>query len=311
MLPAKHSLKFLIVTLLLLSACNQVTPTANSTPFSSPLPPQTTPSPIALTASATPALPSPTPAPLAARVNQEGFLLVDYEAELKRLQASLKDLGQDMPPADQVQNALDEGINQALLAQSAAQAGFRLSDADFQKRYDALVTQAGGQAAFADWLARNFYSEDSFRRALRRSIAAAWQRDAIISKAPVSAEQIHARQILVLNEDLANRLYAQLQAGADFATLSSSVDPDSGGELGWFPKGYLLLPEIEQAAFALQPGKYSPIIKTSYGYHILYVIERDANHPLSADARVELQRKLVTNWLKERRAQSQVEILVK
>ncbi len=152
---------------------------------------------------------------------------------------------------------------------------------------------------------------NSFRRALRRSIAAAWQRDQVLAKAPTTAEQIHARQILVLNEDLANRLYAQLQAGADFATLALQVDPDSGGELGWFPKGYLLLPEIEQAAFSLQPGKYSPITKTSYGFHIVYVTERDPNRPLSADARLELQRKLLSNWLKERRAQSQVEILVK
>jgi peptidyl-prolyl cis-trans isomerase C len=319
MLPSKQLIIPLIVILLLLSACSQVSPTANlsissPTPPSNPLPSAVAATPTGVgtpSPSATPALPSPTPAPLAARVNQQGIWLADYEAELKRLQSSLKELGQNMPEADQKQRVLDLWIDQSLLAQAAAVAGYQLSDADFQKRLDTLVTQAGGQTAFSDWLARNFYTEESFRRALRLSIAAAWQRDALISKAPQTADQVHARQILVLNEDLANRLYAQLQAGADFATLSSQVDPESGGELGWFPKDYLILPEIEQAAFALQPGKYSPILKTTYGYHIVFMVERDANHPLSADARLEMQRKLLSGWLKEHRAQSQLEILVK
>ena len=312
MVSLKHSISILVLVGMLLSACSQATPTANSTPLPSKTSqPGPTSSPLPPIATAIPIPPSPTPAPLAAKVNQEGILLADYEAEQQRLQSGLKDVGQDLPASDQKQTVLDELINQVLLAQSAAQTGYQLSDADFQKRLDTLITQAGGPQGFGDWLNRNAYTEDSFRRLLRRSLAAAWQRDQVTAKSPTASEQIHARQILVLNEDLANRLYAQLQAGADFATLSLQMDPDSGGELGWFPKGYLYLPEIEQAAFALQPGKYSPIIKTSYGFHIVYVIERDPNRLLSADARLEMQRKILSNWLKERRAQSQVEILVK
>ena len=306
----KHSIYIFILSLLL-SACGQTTSTVNSTPFSSTPQPGPSASSLPPVSTAAQLQPNPTPAPLAAKVNQEGILLAEYEAEQLRLQSGLKDVGQEMPAADQNQTVLDELINQVLLAQSAAQAGYQLSDADFQKRLEALIVQTGGQAGFGDWLTRNAYTEDSFRRALRRSFAAAWQRDQVAAKVPASAEQIHARQILVLNEDLAISLYAQLQAGADFATLSLKTDPDSGGELGWFPKGYLFLPEIEQAAFELQPGKYSPIIKTSYGFHIVYVIERDPNRALSTDARTEMQRKTLNNWLKERRAQSQVEILVK
>lgn len=247
---------------------------------------------------------------MAARVNNEGIPLEEYNGELQRLQAALKETSKEMNAEDQKQTVLQELEDQLLLAQSAVKGGFQLSDAEFQKRYEDVIARTGGAQAFADWLKRNFYSESVYRSALRRSLAATWQRDQLIGKVPATADQVHARQILVLNEDLANSLYKQLQAGADFATLSLKVDPDSGGEMGWFPRGYLFLPEIENAAFSLEPGKYSPVIKTTYGFHIVYVIEREANHSLSPDARLQIQRSAVNNWLKERRGQSQIEILL-
>ena len=299
-----------LAALLLLSACKPAT-TKTTNPVATSTQSGSTATPSQPSASATPLGPTPTQPPLAAKVNNEVITQADFDAELQRYQAALKEVGQDAPPADQTQTVIQEMIDQVLLAQAAKQAGYTLSDADFQKRLDDVVAKNGGAQSFADWLQRNFYTEDTFKQALRLSLAAAWQRDQVIAAAPTTADQVHARQMLLLNEDLANKLYAQLQAGADFATLALQVDPDSGGELGWFPRGYLLLPEIENAAFALQPGHYSPIIKTAYGYQIIYVIERDANHPLSPDALQKAQSVYLQNWLKDRRAQSQIEILVK
>ena len=299
--------------LLLLAACGQTAPTGApiATPALNPTPlPGTTQTPLPPTPTPTPLLPSPTPPPMAARVNNEGITLEEYNGELQRLQAGLKETGKEMSADVQQQTVLDELTNQVLLAQAAYKSGYLLSESDFQVRLDALIAKNGGPQSFTDWLTRNFYTEAGLRAALSRSIAAAWQRDQLIAKTPTTADQVHARQILVLNEDLANSLYSQLQSGANFATLSLKVDPDSGGELGWFPRGYLFLPEIENAAFSLEPGKYSPVIKTTYGYHIVYLIERDAKHPLSPDAILQAQRSLIAAWLKEQRAQSRVEILV-
>jgi len=300
---------------LLLAACGQVSPTpptlvvpattqptAQTGPTFTALPPTVTPTPL---------LPSPTPAPLAARINNAKLTLAEYNSELQRLQQGLKETGKPMSADEQRQTVLQDLTDQMLLAQAAAQGGYTLSDADFQKRLSAVITSGGGAAAFADWLTRNFYTEDSFGQALRRSMAAAWQRDQLIAAAPTTAEQVHARQILVLNEDLAKRLVAQLQAGTNFETLAIQMDPESGGELGWFPRNYLFLPEIEAVAFDLQPGKYSAIIKTSYGYHIVYSIERDANRALAPDARLQAQRLFLKTWLTDQRKKSQVEILIK
>lgn len=139
-------------------------------------------------------------------------------------------------------------------------------------------------------------------------MAAVWQRDQIVASVPEVAEQVHARQILVVDEALANQILGQIQAGASFDTLAFQYDPLTGGDLGWFPRGYLTQPAVEEAAFALQAGEISPLIHTDFGYHILKVIERDDAHPLAADARQALQRLALSDWIDQQKAKSTIEI---
>ena len=85
----------------------------------------------------------------------------------------------------------------------------------------------------------------------------------------------------------AEDLLKQIKAGGNFADLASknSDDPGSkatGGELGFLSPGQTV-PEFDKAAFSLQPGQTSDLIKTKFGYHILQVEERTQAHekPLS------------------------------
>lgn len=91
-------------------------------------------------------------------------------------------------------------------------------------------------------------------------------------------EQIRASHILVDDEKQAKDLVAQLRAGADFAQLAKQYSKDTGsaangGDLDYFGKGKML-PEFEQAAFALKVGEISDPVKTTYGYHIIKVTDR-------------------------------------
>lgn len=253
-------------------------------------------------------VPTPTEAPMAARVNGEGILLSDYEEELSRYQSAAEDAGMTFDQAAAKDAVINEMIDQMLLAQAAVQEGFSMSDAAFQARMDELTALSGGTEKLNQWMTENRFTPDSFRRALARDMAAVWMRNRILESTPTTADQVHARQILVRSENEAIAAERQLKVGKDFTALAYEYDPLTGGELGWFPSGYLLQPDVEAAAFSLKPGQFSGIIPTSYGYHIVYVIERDPNYPLSSEALILKQREALVNWLAERRAQSSVEI---
>lgn len=257
--------------------------------------------------------PTPTvpPAPLALKVNGEWVLLAEYDANLKQLQDAQKNLGMQSTPADQHKQVMGQLIDEMLLSQEARKAGHAVDDAALKLRVEALTAKLGGEAALKDWQTRMGYSDEAFNASLRRSAEAAWQRDQIMASVPVQAQQVHARQILVLSEAAANQVLTQLkQAGADFATIAFGYDLSTGGDLGWFPRGYLTQPLVEEAAFALKDGEVSAVIKSDLGYHIVQVIAHDDQRTLSPDALQVLQRKALEQWLEKHRAVSQIEELV-
>jgi peptidyl-prolyl cis-trans isomerase C len=256
--------------------------------------------------SPTPGPPTPTPVPMAALVNGEGIPLVEFQAELERFQAAQAALGNQIPPDEAGQRVLDELIDQVLLAQAARAAGFQAGDDLLQERLQALAASLDGPQALADWQAEHGYTPESFQTALRRAIEAAWMRDQVLASVPPTAEQVHVQQILLYNEDRANAVLAQLQAGADFAAQAALYDPVTRGELGWFPRGHLFDPAIEQAAFSLQPGQTSQVIASQVGFHILRVLARETDRPLSPDARLALQQRALAEWLEEQRRQSTI-----
>jgi peptidyl-prolyl cis-trans isomerase D len=80
----------------------------------------------------------------------------------------------------------------------------------------------------------------------------------------------------------ADALLKQIKGGADFAALAkaNSDDPGSkeqGGELGMIQRG-VTVPPFEKAAFALQPGQISDVVKSDFGYHIIKVEEKETAH---------------------------------
>lgn len=263
---------------------------------------------------ATPTIPQPTVTatlpPLAARVNDGYILLSDYQAELQRLQAAEEQTGISLSEDERRRKAMDELVGQEILAQQAVKNGFVLDDEGLDERLQGLKEQSGGEEAFKTWMNENGYDDESLRRALWKAMAAAYQRDKILDSLPETVEQVHARQILVFSEELANRIYSQLESGADFATLAKQYDEVTGGELGWFPRGYLTQPDLETAAFELEPGAHSAVIQTSFGYHILQVIERDAARKLEPDARQTFQHRALETWIQDEMAKSKIEELV-
>ena len=137
----------------------------------------------------------------------------------------------------------------------------------------------------------------------------AWWRQRLeqeaIAAVPTSSAQVYARHILVTNEEDAALAIERLEAGEDFAELAAemSLDPgtkDSGGDLGWFPRG-VMTPTFEQAAFELEPGQRSEAIQSPFGFHIIEVLERADDVPLAPNALSQLQLRAFSQLLGERK----------
>ena len=90
------------------------------------------------------------------------------------------------------------------------------------------------------------------------------------------SNNIHCAHILVKTEKEANAAMERLKKGEKFSKIAKDVSlcPSAkrGGDLGTFSRGKMVK-EFEKAAFSLQKGQVSPIVKTQFGYHIIKRLE--------------------------------------
>lgn len=270
-------------------------------------------------------LPSPTPTPqppMAALVNGQPVYLADYERELGQYETSLLSRGIDPNSPEGQENlaqardwVLNVMIEQALTEQAAAEAGVIVSDDEVDAYIQVMIEENGGEEAFQAKLAEWGETTKDAWREVRAQLIGMAMTQRIIENVPTAAEHVHARHILVDTSAEAERILAQIQAGADFATLAKAYSQDSstresGGDLGFFPQGILVAPEVEEAAFALQPGQFSGVVTSPLGFHIVQVVERDPARPVSPESLRLMQDRAVQDWIEGLWAQATVEHFV-
>jgi peptidyl-prolyl cis-trans isomerase SurA len=110
---------------------------------------------------------------------------------------------------------------------------------------------------------------------------------------------------------LAQELRERLVAGEDFAALAQEYSDDTGsatqgGDLGWFGRGAMVAP-FEEAAFSLEPGQISEPVKSDFGYHLIEVIEKDANRAKDEAALQQERQQAYQTWLQEQVSATPVE----
>ena len=99
-------------------------------------------------------------------------------------------------------------------------------------------------------------------------------------------DTVNASHILVETEEEANRILDEIKAGLSFEDAakkySSCPSKEQGGNLGDFGRGQMV-PEFEQAAFAMAEGELSAPVKTQFGYHLIRLNSKKAGEvtPLS------------------------------
>jgi parvulin-like peptidyl-prolyl isomerase len=272
----------------------------------------------------TPIPPTPTPSePLAALVNGQPITLAAYEKELARYEQAQEELG--IAPGESGPDyrgvVLDALIETELIAQAAEAMGVSITPEMIDSRLVELEEASGGPENFAAWLETNQWTAEEFRAALASEMLTEATVSQVTADVPTTAEQVNARYLQVDDQQMAQSLLDQAQSGADFAALAREysldrVTGENGGDLGYFARGSLLVPEIEEAAFALQPGELSDVITgpradgTGTTYYIVQVVAKDPQRELSPDLRFAMLQQRFEAWLAEQWVQAQVTRLV-
>jgi parvulin-like peptidyl-prolyl isomerase len=174
-----------------------------------------------------------------------------------------------------------------------------MTEEEFQQRYSEYVLALRRNVKFSEAAFRHLFESSIYRQKLQEALG---------EEVPTTDEHVHARHILVETEEEAKKVSERLEAGEDFSALANelSMDTSEDGDLGWFPRGQMV-PEFEEAAFALQPGETSEIVQTSYGYHVIQLIERDPDYPLDEAILERRKTSALEDWLEEQRQSDAVE----
>lgn len=283
-------------------------------------------------------------AAVVAKVNGTDITYQEHQAAFENLRYQYMMYLGSLSAADEEflrYQALEMLLNTKLALEAARKEGITVSKSEID-------------AALAE-LKQSFSSEDAYREALRRSgmtendLRNVIAEDLLLEKAlekrqaeiqitdeevAEAYEAVNARHILIRPEENeageldwdaalaeANEILAQLRAGADFAVLAAAHSDDGtadqGGELGFFTRG-MMVPEFEEAAFALEEGEISEPVRTQYGYHIIQVLERrraegeefeNAKESIRQSLQQQRLQQALNEWIGGLRSTAKVEIL--
>jgi parvulin-like peptidyl-prolyl isomerase len=186
--------------------------------------------------------------------------------------------------------------------QEAEELDIEITEKDIDKEEQSFVESRfkGKRADFEKALKEQGFTVKAFRETIRTSVLSQKLFDAVTKDVEVPDAEILAyyqqnqasygtpesrdvRHILVsekkgdevdfeASKAEADRLYAELQDGADFAALAKAESADEGSAVNGgkltISRGQTV-PEFDKLSFELKPGEISKPVKTTFGYHII------------------------------------------
>lgn len=183
-----------------------------------------------------------------------------------------------------------EQVLQQLVYEKVLSEKYKITDEELDAKVNEVKAQLGDNFEMA--LAQYQMTEESFRESLKLDLLVEKAATADVKVTDKEIQEyydnlkpeIKARHILVEDEAKAKEMKAKLDQGEDFATLAkeNSTDPGSaeqGGDLGWFGAG-VMVPEFEEAAYALDVNQISEPVKTDNGWHVIQVTEKKEKESL-------------------------------
>jgi len=238
-----------------------------------------------------------------------GFVITraKLDKEVHRTQQRFSIMGKSVPDSQLSEfrkQTLERLIDSELLYQESQNTGIKVDkaalDEKFKKRFpdeaklkkilsgmnmseSALKSEWLRGMAIREFIDREFVSKV---KVTEKETKAYYENNPNLFK---QSEQVRARHILIKVDSKVNdseklkarktleTIREKLQKGEDFSTLAKEYSqcPSSakGGDLGFFGQGKMVKP-FEEAAFALKPGQVSDIVETTFGYHLIKLVEK-------------------------------------
>ena len=187
-------------------------------------------------------------------------------------------------------------IVSSLLRQYAAEKKMTVTEEEFTQEFNRIRNSYPDDLGFKGALAEDGIPLDDWKSRLRNtilerktfSLIGSTYSEAELTEAAKGYYQdhksdfqrpaeVHIKQIVVSKKDDAERLLTSIKKGASFESLAKkySVSPDAaeGGDIGYVAKGVV---SAFDNAFNYKIGQLSPVIKSSYGFHIIKLIDKRA-----------------------------------
>ena len=285
-------------------------------------------------------LPEPLPDVLA-RVDGEAITKADLEQFISQVEMNA---GKPVPKEQRTEvyrKALDQLVSIKVLAREVASRGVKGDEKAVDEQVQKIRSQFPSEEEYKKALAARGITPEKLRADMltESRINAMMETEAVGGPAITDAEirefyeknpdrfkqgeAVRASHILlrVQSGDEAGKkkaraaiesLHRQAKAGKDFGDLARKHSNDgsaqSGGDLGFFTKDRMV-PEFANAAFALKPGQVSDIVETSYGYHVIKVMERRPEGNVPLDQVTEQVRQFLTQKRQQEKAEAFVKVL--
>ena len=225
-------------------------------------------------------------------------------------------------------------IDQQLLWSTAQTDNILASDEEVNSSFDQYRAQFDSPQQFTEKLAASGFNQDSFRDDLKQRLSAKkWLQEKVLDDITVSEAEIHdfylnnpslftqkerirPRHILTkispeageMDMNIAmNRMRGikkELDEGADFIELAKKKSEDTsamaGGDLGYVERGSLVK-SFEDVAFNLAPGETSKIFQSSFGLHIVKLVDKK---PAITHSEAVMKDQIATHLLKNKAAEA-------
>ena len=267
--------------------------------------------------------------PYAATVNGSKIYLDDYQARLdKKMQMLPKDF-QDQPDymkkfEDEV---LDSMITEKIMHLRAQELNISVSESELENKINEFKKDYGED--FTSLFAQQNIDYEKWKEEfkgemlLQKLIAIDVNARIKISEDEIkdyfnehrsnfkTDARVRVAQIVVRDMTAAKKAMERLKSGEKFADVASdmSIGPEArhGGDLGFITR--LVMPDpLDKTIFKMTINKISPIVQSSYGFHIFKVSESqpakdrnlaDVRNEVVADIRLQKEDSAFVNWLEE------------